>query len=283
MTEASKPYITVLSYSGGRQSARLLWGILRGEIEKPFRFLVLNADPGMEKRATREYNRMMRAKCAEAGIDFIRAPGGNLYYDIVNSASTGQTRIDNPPYWTRNEDGSSGKLRQKCTKEYKIAAMDRALRKYMAQKYSVSAGVLRPGFVEKWIGFTHDEWHRCSESPVQYIRLRFPLIELKETKSECVGYFLKNELPLPPPSVCVACFANGLETFKHMYEHEPEDWQIAVEVDNAVEQWKALGITEQEVFVSRSLVRLRDMPAMGFGEDDPEMAEQHCNSGVCFL
>lgn len=280
--EPSKPYITALSYSGGRQSARLLWGILRGEIEKPLRFVVLNADPGMEKKKTREYNRMMRAECAAQGIDFLTVPS-TLYEDIINLPFNGNKRIDNPPYFVLREDGSEGKLLQGCTQIYKIKAMRAALRKYMANKYSVSTGVLRAGLVEMWIGFTSDEWHRCSEADVQYIQHSFPLIEMKETKQDVLDYFERNNLPLPPPSVCVACFSNGLQMYKEMYENEPEDWEVAVEVDNAVEKWHTLGITERPVFVSRSLIRLRDMPAMGFGQDDPELAEQHCNSGVCFL
>ncbi len=67
-------------------------------------------------------------------------------------------------------------------------------------------------------------------------------------------------------------------------EDGPDDWQKAVEVDNAVEQWKKLGITEQEVFVSRSLIRLRDLPAMNFGDGKDDIPEEmHCNSGVCFV
>lgn len=113
--------------------------------------------------------------------------------------------------------------------------------------------------------------------------LRFPLVEEKITKADCLAGFERWGIAPPPRSVCVACFANGLGYFRDMYRERPADWQKAVEVDNAVEQWNKRGITEQEVFVSRSLIRLRDMPAMGFGQDDPALEEQHCNSGACFI
>jgi hypothetical protein len=305
----SKPFITALSHSGGVQSHALLEMVVRGDIEKPFRFVVLNSDPGMEDSRTYELIRRAREMCRGAGIDYITAPGPNLYHDIVNSVSTGQRRIDNPPYWTAKIQGASkiplpemyefienlrstsgiepiiGKLKQKCTGLYKIAAMDRAMRAYMGQKYSVSDVTkrLRPGLVEKWIGFAADEWHRCSESDTKYIKLRYPLIELGYDKAKVIGYYIKNGINIGPRSVCASCFSNGLDFYSEMHANRPNDWSKAVEVDNAVEKWHLLGITEFPVFVSRSLIRLRDMPERGFGIDDPALENQHCNSGACFI
>lgn len=257
--------------------------VLRGEIEKPLRFLVMNADPGMEGKRTERTLRRYRQRCAEAGIDMITAPGPSLYNDLVSLPFTGGRRIDNPPFWTKDENGKRGKLLQKCTQVYKVAPMDRAIRRWLMQKHAITQGMLRPGLVEKWIGFAQDEWHRCSESDTAYIQFRFPLIERQMDKAKCVCYFLDRGLELPQRSVCVACFANGLDYFKNLYENEPDEWEMAVEVDNSVEQWKRLGITEQEVYVSSSLVRLRDLPAMSFGGEREDMSEHHCNSGSCFL
>lgn len=162
--------------------------------------------------------------------------------------------------------------------------MDRALRTYLSMKHGISHNTkrLRPGLVEKWIGFAHDEWHRCSEADSQYITFRFPLIELKMDKAKCVGWYMQRHLAMPPRSVCNACFANGLDHFRQMYIERPNDWAQAVAVDNALETWKGR-ITEQEVFVSSSLIRLRDLPAIDFGEEREDLSEHHCNSGVCFL
>lgn len=211
------------------------------------------------------------------------APGPDLYRDIVNLPFSGRKRIDNPPYWTKNEDGSRGKLKQGCTQHYKIAPIRTELRRYLAQKHGVSQGCLRAGMVETWVGFAQDEWHRCSESDVQYITFRYPLIDLKMDRAQVAGYFLKNEIPLPSRSVCLACFSNGLDHYRDMHANRPADWERAVEVDDAVAQWQRLGITKQEVFVSPTLIRLRDLPTINFGAEDENMEEHHCNSGVCFL
>jgi hypothetical protein len=280
----SKPYITALSHSGGLQSQNLLDRILDGEIEKPFNFVVLNANPGMERRQTRELINQDRERCAVAGIDYITAQGPSLYSDIVNSRFDGTTRLDNPPYWTKDAGGEKGQLVQGCTQYYKIAPMRRALRHYLSRKHGISWNTrnLRPGLVEMWIGFSYDEWHRCSDSDVGYIVNRFPFVEMKVEKAHCAGWYLQRGLPLPVRSVCNGCFANGLAHFKDMYENEPEDWQQAVACDNALETWKGR-ITKEEVFVSSSLIRLRDLPSIDFGLEDEDMSEHHCNSGVCFV
>lgn len=276
-------FITALSHSGGAQSQYMLEMVLRGEWEKPFRFVVLNADPGMEDSRTYRFVRETRRRCQAAGIDYITAPGPDLWVDIVNSVHNGATRIDNPPFWCKKPDGSRGRLAQKCTAYYKIAPMDRALRRYIVQKHNIGAPELRPGLVEKWIGFAADEWHRCSESAQQYITLRYPLIERKLDRAAIEAGYIKHAIPKPPRSVCAACFANGLDYFREMFNDRPEDWEKAVDVDNAIEDWHLRGITTYPVFVSASLTRLRDMPAMNFGMQDEDMTEHHCNSGVCFL
>lgn len=283
MSEERKPYVTVLNFSAGAQSSMMLEMVLRGEIEKPLRFLVVNADPGMEGGRTERNLRFYRERCAKAGIDIITAPGPNLYNDLVSLPFTGSKRLDNPPFWTKDESGKRGRLRQKCTQLYKIASMDRAVRKWMSQKHGVTQGMLRPALVEKWIGFCSDEWHRCSESDVAYIKFRYPLIELKMSKQDVLEKFKSYGMAVPKRSVCSGCPFNGLDHFKDMYENEPSSWEQAVEIDNSLEKWRGLGITEQEPFVSSSLIRLRDLPAMNFGMDAEDMSEHHCNSGVCFL
>lgn len=283
MNEDRKPYIHVLNFSGGAQSSYMLEMILRGLIEKPRRFLVVNSDPGMEGILTERNMRQYRARCMEAGIDIITAPGPNLYNDLVSYPSTGFKRLDSPPFWTKDQQGKRGRLRQKCTSFYKIAPMDRAVRKWMQVKHGITGGLLRSGIVERWIGFCTDEWHRCSESDVAYSTFRYPLIELGLSKADVVKGFESFGVPCPKRSVCSACPFNGLDHYARMYREEPESWGQAVEVDNTVEKWRGLGIAECEVFVSSSLIRLRDMPAMNFGMEREDMSEHHCNSGVCFL
>lgn len=71
--------------------------------------------------------------------------------------------------------------------------------------------------------------------------------------------------------------------FQDMYLERPDDWEKAVEVDNAIEFWHEQGITKLPVYVSKTLVRLRDLPTLNFLTGEADWSEHHCNSGACFI
>lgn len=274
------PLLTVLNYSGGQQSTAILWMVLLGEIERPSEFVVLNADPGMENSGSYAHVRAMMRRCQEAGIAAETVDGPNLYEDLVQVRQ--HHRIDNPPFYTTKPDGKRGRLRQKCTKHYKIAPMDRAIRRILHEKFGISLTTksLGLGVVEKWIGFSHDEHRRVSLPSQRYVRFRWPLMEMGMTKADVRQFFIDRSLEVPPRSVCNACFANGLDTFKEMHADRPDDWAQAVAVDEAVRDLSHCGV-DNPVFVSSSCVPLAELAERGFdvGADTDELS---CDSGYCF-
>ncbi len=229
----NKPLLTALSFSGGKQSSALLWMVLLGKIEvDPASFVVMNADPGMENSRTYPYVKMMFDKCRGRGIEIFTADGPNLYRDLVDLKTAKKTRIDNPPYWVNN-NGKLGRLTQGCTKYYKILPMNRAIRKVLYERFGISPKSKRlgNGIVEKWIGFSYSEVERIKPPEQKYITFRYPLIEMKMHNEDVLRFFSDNGLPVPPRSVCNACFANGLDTLREMYLNRPEDWAQRVGVD----------------------------------------------------
>lgn len=278
------PTLTVLNFSAGKQSTCLLWMVLRGEIEVPDNFLVLRADPGMENNETYRYARWMEGLCRDRGIDYRVADGPDLYEDLISLEEKDVDRLDNPPYWTKDEDGKIGKLRHKCTRKYKIAPMDRFIRKYLEKNFGISRKSTRlgEGRVEKWIGFSRDETQRIKPPSRKYIRFRYPLIDLGMTTEDVIQYYEDRNLPRPPRSVCNACFANGIDTFEEMYNNRPEDWEQAVEVDEAVRDLSAIGV-EDEVFVSHTGKPLKQLAEEGFTDSVEDKDEYSCDSGYCFV
>ena len=95
-----------------------------------------------------------------------------------------------------------------------------------------------------------------------------------------VKFFEENSLPIPPRSVCNACFANNIEYLREMHQERPEDWKQAVAVDKAVRDWKQIGVKD-EVFVSKSLLSLEELAAQNFGVDEGEY-DEWCQTGYCF-
>jgi len=280
--QEKNPLLTVINFSGGKQSSALLWMVLLGKLPKPDNLLVLNADPGMENSQTYEYVEMMFEKCKEHDIDARTADGPNLYKDLVELKDTDKTRFDNPPYWVKKKDGGLGRITQRCTKFYKIAPMDRAIRQVLEEKCGISRKAKNIGkdIVEKWIGFAADEYLRIKEAKQKYVYFRYPLIELKMTNEDVVKFYQDNNLPIPPRSVCNACFANTAKFFKEMYEERPEDWKQAVEVDNAVRDLTQIGL-KHEIYVSKTLVPLEELPQKNF-EANSDEDDDSCHSGYCF-
>lgn len=281
------PKLTVLNYSGGTQSAGLLWMVLRGDLVPSGRFLVVNADPGMENSATYEYNERMQRECEAAGIEYRVAPGPNLYEDLLACAKDGRTRLDNPPFWVRKfKNNKVGRLQQKCTKHYKIAPMDRVIREYLETHFGINRKSKRLGsaIVEKWIGFSADELDRISEPSQLYVAFRFPLVEQGMKKHDVIQYMKDRDLPVPPRSVCNACFANDADHFKDMHDNRPTDWQQAVAVDEAIRDGRVFGVTDGEVFVFQGCIPLTDLAARGFEWSRADQRDYQCASaGYCFV
>lgn len=280
-----KPVLTTLSYSGGKQSHMLLEMVLCGDLPRPDPFLVTNADPGMENEESYPVVAKMQQRCTAAGINFTISKT-TLKQDLLTFKERKLIRIDNPPYWTRNRvTGKKGRLMQKCTKYYKVFAMRVEIRKFLHVKFGVPLNSTHLPPVETWVGFAADEQDRAAKakSDVKFITLRFPLIELGLTKQDVEDKYLDYCLAAPPPSVCNACYANGLSTLEAMYHQRPNDWEQAVSVDESIRDMRQVGVAD-ECFVSKTLIPLKDLPKLNFMRNDPSYFKEHrCNSGVCFI
>jgi hypothetical protein len=258
--------------------------LLRGEFIPEGQPLVVNADPGMEDSRTYDYVTKMKVECAKAGIEFITAPGPNLYHDLLNAE--GKKRLDNPGYYVTNPDGKTGKLMQACTKAYKIAPMNRVVRNVLHRDFGVNPrGIPPERSVELIIGFHAGEWHRCSQTGAKFSYFRYPLIEMQMDDAMVAGYYMKHGLPKPPRSVCNACFANDIKYFREMHANRPTDWAKAVEVDNAIRH--GLPGVKGEAFTNRYRIPLEDLPMIDFlptGYDPGKEKEETCNQGGhCFI
>jgi 3'-phosphoadenosine 5'-phosphosulfate sulfotransferase (PAPS reductase)/FAD synthetase len=80
-----------------------------------------------------------------------------------------------------------------CTKDFKIRPIRRKLRE-MGVKRAV-----------KYLGFTIDEINRQKKNQVQWIKNRFPLIEIGWSRKDCQNFLLNNFGFIPPRSGCTCC------------------------------------------------------------------------------
>ena len=274
--------LTALSFSGGTGSGCIAEMLLNGDLVCDTPLVIVTADPGMENSQTYDYVAEMRERFIKKGFDH-RIVKTDLYGNFLAAVERKDTRFDLPPFWTKNrKTGKRGRLMQGCTGAYKIAPLQRAVRDKLSDVAGIGVTSKRipEDSVRTWIGFSIDESSRIKEAKQRYHWFQYPLIALRMTKKDVSEYYKKINRPLPPRSVCNACFANDVSHFKEMYENRPSDWEQAVAVDDACRDLSFMRVKD-ECYVSSTLKSLRQLCDEGFpGSEKPDIM---CQTGFCFL
>ena len=152
---------------------------------------------------------------------------------------------------TRSETISIGMIRRQCTSDYKIVPIRRKVREL--------AGLTRrrsPGepVVEQWIGISTDEVVRMKPSREAWQANRWPLIEQRMSRRDCLAWLRRHDYPEPPKSACIGCPFHDDARWRFMRDHDTDAWIDAVEVDRAIRS--GLRGIRGQVFLHRSGVPL---------------------------
>ncbi len=155
---------------------------------------------------------------------------------------------------TTSETVSIGMIRRQCTTDYKIVPIRRKVRELadLTRKRSPSFPV-----VECWIGISTDEIVRAKPSFEAWQIKRFPLIEKRMSRRDCLAWLRRHDYPDPPKSACIGCPFHSNAMWRSMRERDAEAWEDAVEVDRALRI--GLRSIRGEVYLHRSCVPLDDV------------------------
>lgn len=243
------------------------------------------ADLGREKAGTLRYlDYLLNWMNENGGIPITVIRNKNLYQDLLNNVNSRERRFSSIPAFTRNEDGSQGMLRRQCTGEYKIDQVDTAIRKYFKKDN------LRGYQVEVWKGISRDELDRMSEPDVQWKTHTYPFthyrVSAKEytrydpgiptmTRNDIENWFRQHNLPIPPKSSCVFCPYQSDASYAYMQENEPENFEAACLVDDAIRNSSKKG-TGQPVYLHESMIPLREVV---FKKGRPDLWHGDCSGG----
>jgi hypothetical protein len=150
---------------------------------------------------------------------------------------------------TTTETISIGMIRRQCTSDYKIVPIRRKVRELagLTRKRSPDYPV-----VEQWLGISTDEIVRAKPSFETWQIKRFPLIEKRMSRHDCLAWLRRHDYPVPPKSACIGCPYHDNARWRRMRDHDPEAWLDAVKVDRALRNG-VRGI-RGEVFLHRSCV-----------------------------
>lgn len=160
-------------------------------------------------------------------------------------------RVSKPPLFTipDNPGEQEGLLTRDCTKDFKVAVIQRAARELMKQHGATK--------IVQWIGISLDEVVRMNPSRVKYSAHRWPLIELRMTRHDCLRWMEAHSYPKPPRSACVYCPHHSNAEWRRLRDEEPEAWKRAVEFDAKIRT--GINKVRAKCFVHRSCVPLQEV------------------------
>lgn len=213
--------LRVLSMGWGLQTWCLAAMAAEGLFARPH--LIIFADAGHDREETYAFRDAWAPWLEERGIPHRTVWSDRAPVVRVNTS----TGVLIPAYTADPVTGARGQLHRHCTPEWKSQPVRKAVREELA------ARGMKPdlGAVELWLGITLDEARRCRRSDVRYVRHRYPLIERRMTRSDCIRWLQEKRLPLAPRSSCCFCPLQSTHAWREMKRHRGPDWDYAVQVD----------------------------------------------------
>jgi phosphoadenosine phosphosulfate reductase family protein len=165
----------ILSYGGGLNSTALLVFLIKNHYPLD---LVLFADTGSEFDHTYKTVQIYKEYCLNHNIPFVivKSDKGVIYDYYFNKKIT------------------PNRMKRDCTTKFKITP----IRQYIRKNYPKEKFVF-------YIGIDYDEAHRMRDSDVKYIENKYPLVDNKINRSNCISLLQKEGLYVPQKSGCYFC------------------------------------------------------------------------------
>ncbi|WP_269586445.1 hypothetical protein [Roseibium sp. Sym1] len=245
--------LRALSLGAGVKSTTLALMAAHGAVG-PMPDCAIFADTGWEPRAVYEHLDWLMSPNVLPFPVIIVGPGNMR--DNLLAAARGE-RWASIPAFARSVDlrgnVSIGMIRRQCTGDYKIEPIRRKVRELvqLTRKRSPTFAV-----VEQWIGISFDEVIRMKPCREAWQRNRWPLIEERMTRRDCLAWLRERGYPDPPKSACIGCPFHDNARWRAMRDHDEEAWTDAIVIDRAI-RTGIRGI-RGEVYLHRSGVPLKE-------------------------
>jgi len=161
------------------------------------------------------------------------------------------------PYHSKNK----GIGQRQCTSQFKI----RPIHKYLRKTYGPISRIAQ-------LGIHYDEFERVKDPQTKRDVNRFPLVDLKLRRADCVKIVEEEGLPIPPKSACVGCPYLPASRFISLSKDIPSDFERAEKIDSQ--------LNKKKKYLSRTMIPLSSLKNQIQFDD---MGEHYsCESGYCF-
>lgn len=236
--------LNVISLGAGVQSTTMALMAAQGELT-PVPDCAIFADTQSEPAGVyRHLDRLER----QLPFPIHRVTAGSLK-KLVLAGGRGEARIDGrPPFFTAP---SGGMLNRTCTKHFKILPIMRKARELLGIEKGKRAP--KTPVIEMWIGISLDEALRMKPSPRPFIENRWPLLEKRMRRGECMHWLTDHGFQIPQKSACTFCPFTDDARWREMKLNDPMSFDEACEIDGAIRSVPGTrGRSGQTWFVHRS-------------------------------
>jgi len=237
------------------QSSAIAALIVKGELMPDLAIIV---DTEREASTTWDYmNKWVKPALESAGCELHRVRKSK--YATVDLFGGKSDDILIPAF--TDQSGEIGKLRTWCSNEWKV----RVIRRWATEQGVKSAN--------SWIGFTIDELRRVTQ-PLGKWENRYPLIERRMSRGDCIALVESMGWPTPPRSSCWMCPNHTNREWQELKGNNPKDFERAVKLE------KYLRKKDDAIYLTGQGVTL-DEAVFDGGQED--LFTGRCDSGMCFV
>lgn len=229
--------MTILSLGAGVQSSTLALMASAGEVE-PLPDIAIFADTQSEPKRVYQWLDWLEKQLV---FPVRRVSAGNLATESTRlriSRRSGLPYLGHTvPTFTKNHDGTLGMNFRICTDKHKIQPLRKEIHRLRGSRQ-----------VTLWIGISLDEVIRVKPSNHSAITHRWPLIEMKMRRQDCLTWMRKRGYPEPPRSACVFC-----------PYHSDAEW-LRLKTDDSVAFAEAVAYEKRLQAAVKKIPRLSGIP-----------------------
>ncbi|NEI52685.1 hypothetical protein GR217_34265 [Rhizobium leguminosarum] len=218
-----------LSLGAGVQSTTMALMAARREIG-PMPDCAIFADTGWEPAGVYRHLDWLETQLP---FPVYRVSAGNIRDDLLARRTERSGNFITVPFFLKHANGKEGIGRRQCTSHYKVEP----IRKKTRELLGVGPRDRIPaGSVEKWIGISVDEIIRARLSSVKFETHRFPLLESRMRRVDCLQWLRDRQYHIPSKSSCIGCPFHSNAMWREMRDSDPEAWAEACQVDAEIRE-----------------------------------------------
>lgn len=271
--------LRVMSNGAGVQSTTLIMMMCVGDL--PWVDHIIFADPGDESALTLQHLGWLEDQVrlySNGRVTTHRIGRGGRLSDRIRNRAVGKgvqnnDRFVSAPFYTSGgKGGRGGQGKRQCTREFKIEPLEKLLRQLLG--FQPRQRIPR-GSCEVWIGISTDEVVRAGAAFTSWTVNRYPLLEKRMSRQDCVSWLTARGFPVPPKSACIFCPYKSNAEWRWLRDNDPEAWAVAVELDRLIRNTP--GMRQQE-FLHRDRVPL-DQVDLSTAEERGQGLLMVCEAG----